>query len=269
MQPARIAELLGPFLEDQNSQLTDGILARISAYIDLLLHWNARINLTAIRDPEEIVTRHFGESLFAARHLYQTSWTDAAFSKTGRGKVTSSIERIDADVDHRERAALRDLIDASQGLKASAPEIDQHPLANGYTFPTLADVGSGAGFPGLPIGLWVLGVHVTLIESNHKKMAFLREAVRALTLSNIDIKSVRAETLPPSSFATVTLRAVDRFESILPIAAGLVVPGGRIALLIASSQLAIAQATLPDMAWLAPLHIPCSQARILAVAYRR
>src|SRR5439155_11406773 len=44
-------------------------LQSISTYIDILLRWNSSINLTAIRDPEQIVLRHFGESLFAARHL--------------------------------------------------------------------------------------------------------------------------------------------------------------------------------------------------------
>ena len=44
-------------------------LAAISKYIDLLLKWNARINLTAIRTPQEIVERHFGESFFAAKHI--------------------------------------------------------------------------------------------------------------------------------------------------------------------------------------------------------
>jgi 16S rRNA (guanine527-N7)-methyltransferase len=45
------------------------LLPQLSTYLDLLLKWNARTNLTAICDPEEIVRRHFGESLFAARHL--------------------------------------------------------------------------------------------------------------------------------------------------------------------------------------------------------
>src|SRR5580658_9680517 len=73
MQPARIAELLQPFLQEANDQrltANDALYEHISTYIDILLRWNARINLTAIRDPEEIVTRHFGESLFAARHLF-------------------------------------------------------------------------------------------------------------------------------------------------------------------------------------------------------
>src|SRR3954463_1578753 len=63
--PARISELLQPF----QLTLDEFRLSQISTYIDLLIRWNARVNLTAIRDPEEIVTRHFGESLFLARHL--------------------------------------------------------------------------------------------------------------------------------------------------------------------------------------------------------
>src|ERR1019366_3265140 len=54
----------------ESASLTPSQLQNILTYIDLLLRWNARINLTAIRDPEEIVTRHFGESLFAARCLF-------------------------------------------------------------------------------------------------------------------------------------------------------------------------------------------------------
>jgi 16S rRNA (guanine527-N7)-methyltransferase len=45
------------------------MMPRLSTYLDLLLKWNARTNLTAIRDPEEIVRRHFGESLFAGCHV--------------------------------------------------------------------------------------------------------------------------------------------------------------------------------------------------------
>ena len=67
MDTARIAALLQPFLEQS---LPQSQLDQISIYIDLLLRWNVRINLTAIRHPEEIVTRHFGESFFLARHLF-------------------------------------------------------------------------------------------------------------------------------------------------------------------------------------------------------
>ena len=90
MDTAHIAQLLKPFLRmpgtasschsepgqrpgEEPAVLSPAQLQSISTYIDILLRWNARINLTAIRNPEEIVTRHFGESLFAARHLFPSA----------------------------------------------------------------------------------------------------------------------------------------------------------------------------------------------------
>ncbi len=60
-----ITNLLTPYLPE----IPTALPLQLSTYLDLLLKWNARTNLTAIRDPEEIVRRHFGESLFAARHI--------------------------------------------------------------------------------------------------------------------------------------------------------------------------------------------------------
>ena len=65
LSESAIADLLTPYLPETPATL----LPQLSTYLDLLLKWNARTNLTAIRDPEEIVRRHFGESLFAGRHL--------------------------------------------------------------------------------------------------------------------------------------------------------------------------------------------------------
>jgi 16S rRNA (guanine527-N7)-methyltransferase len=65
LSESAIEKLLTPYLPEIPATL----LPQLSAYLDLLLKWNARTNLTAVRDPEEIVRRHFGESLFAARHL--------------------------------------------------------------------------------------------------------------------------------------------------------------------------------------------------------
>ena len=67
VSPERIAELLAPFLA--GAELAPEPLAQIARYMELLLRWNQRLNLTAVRDQESIVTRHFGESLFAARLL--------------------------------------------------------------------------------------------------------------------------------------------------------------------------------------------------------
>ena len=93
----------------------------------------------------------------------------------------------------------------------------------------------------MPIKIWAPEITLTLIESNQKKATFLREVTRALTLTNINVFSGRAEHYPTPGVDVVTLRAVERFESILPIATNLVAPKGRLALLISKAQLATAQ----------------------------
>jgi 16S rRNA (guanine527-N7)-methyltransferase len=264
MHPARIAELLQPFLSPipslchsepgqrpgeacpersrrEPALLSQPQLQSISTYIDILIHWNARINLTAIRDQEEIVTRHFGESLFAARHLFPLY------------PVSSSVSSVPGACPERSRRVVKDFDLDFEVAEARRPTAEAR----------VADLGSGAGFPGLPIKLWAPNIALTLIESNHKKATFLREVTRALTLTDVDIQNARAETLPPSTFNVVTLRAVERFAHVLPIAATLLAPAGRLALLIASSQPGTTHSTLPHLSWDSPIPIPQSKSRIL------
>lgn len=205
---SRIAELLVPLIG--SAALSDSQLVAIQAYLDLLLRWNAKLNLTAVRDPEEIVTRHFGESLFAARQLF--------------------------------------------------------PAADSRI--TAIDIGSGAGFPGLPLKLWCPSLNLTLIESNQRKATFLREVVRTLNLNSVSVQAERAERVSLNAHL-VTFRAVERFERILPIAFSLVKPNGRIAILVGSDQVALAQSTLTTIEWKAPIPIPLSKSRTLLVGNLR
>jgi 16S rRNA (guanine527-N7)-methyltransferase len=209
MHSIRIAELLRPFTrEDEPSP---ALVEDLSSYLDLLLKWNARVNLTAIRAPEQIVTRHFGESLFAAQLLFRN--------------------------------------DGERSL-------------------TVADVGSGAGFPGIPLKLWAPQVQLTLIESQNKKATFLREVVRALTLERSEVFIGRAEEWGKLA-DVVTMRAVEKFERSLPVAAGLVAPGGRIGLLIGAGQFDAARQMVGDgWRWHDPVAIPRSEDRVVAVANR-
>jgi 16S rRNA (guanine527-N7)-methyltransferase len=206
-----IAELLRPFLSQEPRTSTDVLsaaqLQSISTYIDVLLRWNARINLTAVREPREIVTRHFGESLFAARHIFPLA------------------------------------------LEATAHVVD---------------IGSGAGFPGLPIKIWAPQIRLTLVESNHKKATFLREVVRALKLEGADVAAVRAEEFSEKG-DVVTLRAVERFDSILPTAARLVVPYGRLAILISEGRANRAMELSPGFEWGDRIPIPQSSNRVLVI----
>lgn len=133
------------------------------------------------------------------------------------------------------------------------------------------DIGSGAGFPGLPLKIWAPAISLTLVESNHKKAAFLREVIRALTLTDVDVTTARAETLvsrsdppfPPADI--VTLRAVERFDAILPLATRLLAPSGRLALLIGSSQLPDLATLGPNLRWSPPTPIPQSLSRVLSI----
>ena len=221
MQPARIAALLSPFLG--GASLTDAQLSQLETYLDLLLRWNARINLTAVRDPEQIVSRHFGESLFAARHLYPSC----------------NLEPGDW---------------------------------------RLLDLGSGPGFPGLPIKLWAPALLTTLLESNQRKATFLREVARALHLSDVEVVSDRAENfaaeianckLQIANSVTLTFRAVERFHQILPTAVELLrqfpAASRRLALLIGAAQVEAARAGAGTLTWSDPVLIPASSRRVLLV----
>ncbi len=82
----------------------------------------------------------------------------------------------------------------------------------------LLDMGSGAGFPALPLKIAFPGIHVTLVESIQKKAAFLRHVIRTLNLSGAAVKDTRLEDLPASldgSFDVVTARAFASMESAL------------------------------------------------------
>ena len=207
MKSERIGELLQPFLAP-NVQLEEVQLNNISIYIDILLKWNAHMNLTAVRQPEEIVQRHFGECLFAARQLFP----DPAREKAVR----------------------------------------------------VLDIGSGAGFPGLPIKIWAPPISLTLIESNQKKATFLREIIRLLTLTNIDVFSGRAENYEKLA-EVVTLRAVERFETALPIAANKVTEKGRLGLLIGQSQVSQVRELAPSFHWSDPARVPKSKSRVILI----
>lgn len=199
MNTVDIDRLLQPFakLDEQRLILT-------STYIDLLLKWNARMNLTAVRDPEEMVTRHFGESFFAAGILRP------------------------------------------------------------YSPASLIDLGSGAGFPGIPLAMLMPETKVTLIESNQKKSTFLKEVIFALKLANVSVFTGRGEDHQQKA-AMVTMRAVERFEQALPIALSLVDQEGQVALMIGALQAEQARKLASDVEWRETVGVLGGHSRILLV----
>ncbi|MEO6264963.1 MAG: 16S rRNA (guanine(527)-N(7))-methyltransferase RsmG [Luteimonas sp.] len=94
---------------------------------------------------------------------------------------------------------------------------------------TLADLGSGAGFPGIPLALAQPGLRITLVESNGKKARFLREAVRTLQLGNARVAEARIEALDePGAYDAITARALATLPLIVALGGHLLKPGGRL-----------------------------------------
>jgi 16S rRNA (guanine527-N7)-methyltransferase len=149
---ARGAAQLGVALDErQQAQLL-----RLSAE---LLRWNKAYNLTAITDPQAVLTHHLLDSLAVAPDLAGT---------------------------------------------------------------TVADVGTGAGFPGLPLAIAQPRRQFTLIDTVDKKLRFIDHAVRELELANVKTRHARVETLAPvESFDTVIARAFAPLPKMLALVAPL------------------------------------------------
>jgi 16S rRNA (guanine527-N7)-methyltransferase len=198
---------LNLLLTEAGLEPLDSLLAsRFEDYLSLILRWNTRVNLTAIRDEEGILSRHFVESIACARAL-------------------------------------------PAGIA------------------TLLDFGSGAGFPGIPIALCRPEISATLAESQGKKAAFLREAIRVLAISAV-VHSGRAEALS-AVFDCVALRAVDKMETAVQAAAHLVSPGGWLALMSMNSELERLKAAAgAQFSWARVIALPGSQERVLALGGR-
>ncbi|WP_266168704.1 16S rRNA (guanine(527)-N(7))-methyltransferase RsmG [Dyella subtropica] len=142
--------------------LPEGAVARLLDYQALLERWNAAYNLTAIRDPAEMITRHLLDSLAILPYV--------------RGE-------------------------------------------------TLADLGTGPGLPGIPLAIAAPGRQILLVDSNGKKVRFLREAIRALKLEGVRAVQSRVEDVE-GQFDCITARAFASLEDMLGWGGHLLAPEG-------------------------------------------
>lgn len=150
--------------------LSEAQLARLLDYLQLLAKWNAVYNLTAIRDPSQMVTQHLLDSL----------------------------------------AALPAFAGAQNVL----------------------DVGAGGGLPGMVLAIWAAeaqpAMRVALIDTVHKKTAFLIQAKAQLGLDNVEVHTGRVEQLRvPRQFDVITSRAFAELADFVTWSGHLLAPGGR------------------------------------------
>lgn len=146
-----------------------GVGAKLAQYVALLDKWNRKQNLTAIRDPEQMVTHHLLDSLAVLAHL-------------------PGQERL-----------------------------------------RVLDMGSGGGLPGIPLAIAKQGWRVVLLDSNHKKAVFLRQAVIELDLANVEVCAERVQDYEPHVlFDIVISRAFSDLATFATLGMRLVAPGGRL-----------------------------------------
>lgn len=149
-------------IETMGLDLPHSAASQLLDYLALLVKWNAHFNLTAVRDPEQMVTRHLLDSLAVLPYV--------------------SGERV-------------------------------------------ADLGTGAGLPGIPLALALPDRHFTLVDSNGKKVRFLRAVVRELGITNVEAVQSRVEHLD-AQFDCITTRAFASIGDMLAWGGHLLAAGG-------------------------------------------
>ncbi|MCQ4165928.1 16S rRNA (guanine(527)-N(7))-methyltransferase RsmG [Tahibacter harae] len=203
----RLRHRLDEGLAALGQDLPAALRERLIDYVELLARWNAAYNLTAVRDPGEMVHRHLLDSLAIAPHVSGA---------------------------------------------------------------TLADLGSGAGLPGIPLALVAPERQVTLVDSNGKKARFLREAVRTLKLANVRVIEGRVQDVP-GQFDCITARAFATLADMLNWAGGLLAEGG--SWLAMKGRLQEEEiAALPagfQIARILPLQVPGSEGERHLIVVRR
>ena len=132
-------------------------LEKFYRYMELLIEWNEKMNLTAIIEPNEIILKHFVDSLTIIKYLKNAK--------------------------------------------------------------TLVDVGTGAGFPGIPVAIMMSNLEITLVDSLNKRLIFLEEVIKELKLTNVKLVHSRAEEFGQNKmyrekFDIATSRAVANLSTL-------------------------------------------------------
>jgi 16S rRNA (guanine527-N7)-methyltransferase len=134
----------------------------------------------------------------------------------------------------------------------------------------LADVGSGPGFPGLPLKILVPSLDLVLIESNAKKASFLSECLRELNLEGVEVVRSRFEDLGDSGldFDFITARALGGYRDLIEWAQKSLASSGELVLWLGQDE-AVKLQRDSSIAWRSPISVPNSDRRVILVGSRR
>ncbi|HVL55843.1 MAG TPA: 16S rRNA (guanine(527)-N(7))-methyltransferase RsmG [Burkholderiaceae bacterium] len=162
--------------------LDERALDALLAYLALLAKWNVVYNLTAIREPEEMLVFHVLDSLAVVRPLQSA------------------------------------IMQRSQASEGDGPAAIVGPAAA----VRIADVGSGAGLPGIVLALAWPDAQLTLIETVGKKAAFLRQCAAELGAANVTVREARVESLAPAPQDVVICRAYSELRDFIAVSSALI-----------------------------------------------
>lgn len=171
MELEKFSEIFVNYLKEINIVLNEEQIKQFYKYMNLLIEWNEKINLTAITKPEEIILKHFVDSLTIAKYIKNEE--------------------------------------------------------------TLVDMGTGAGFPGIPLKIYKKDLKVTLVDSLNKRIKFLNEVIEQLNLGKIETIHARAEEFGKSKkyrekFDIATSRAVANLSTLSEYLIPLVKVNGKV-----------------------------------------
>jgi 16S rRNA (guanine527-N7)-methyltransferase len=161
----KLIDLLRQTSQEVGVSLTTSKLELFWLYLQELLEWNKTFNLTGIKDPADIIIKHFVDSLTPLPYL----------ARSGR----------------------------------------------------LLDIGSGAGFPGIPLKIGAPQLQVHIVDARRKKTSFLKHLIRTLELKGVTALHSRAEEMeqPEQPFQIIISRAFRRLEPLIKLVSPLMKPG--------------------------------------------
>lgn len=170
MDKVEFEEVFKKYSKKLDVEISNNQIEKFYKYMEVLLEWNQKINLTAITDYEEIILKHFIDSLTIAKYIDKNSY--------------------------------------------------------------LVDVGTGAGFPGIPLKIVREDIKVVLLDSLNKRIMFLNEVINELDLKNIDTVHSRVEEFGRNKkyrekFDVATSRAVANLSTLSEYMIPLVKVGGK------------------------------------------
>ncbi|KAF1680707.1 16S rRNA (guanine(527)-N(7))-methyltransferase RsmG [Veillonella sp. R32] len=184
-------------LEAVGIEATAKQLEQFTTYYEMLIETNKSLNLTAITEPHEVAVKHFVDSLTALDDV------QGVVTKDSEAKAVNGVNGVNGINGVNE-----------EGITSSTEPVVFKVGAS------LLDLGTGAGFPGIPLAIMRPDLKITLFDSLQKRLIFLESVIKELGLLNVTTLHGRAEDVSHTAahreaYDIVTSRAVARLPILL------------------------------------------------------